>query len=607
MPATGSTGSTTSTPLRVAAYVRYSSRTQRDGYSIEAQRAAIEAEARAWEARDGNTGQGWRITWYEEPERSARAEKLAKRVVFRQMMEAAAAGQIDLVVVHKLDRFARSLAHQLQFINELARHSAGFYSVVEKPDFTSPQGRLIAHMFGALAQFYSDNLGQEVKKGLDERAKAGLAWGPPPFGYRPRTGDDGDLKGPPVPDERDWDGYQEIKRLVLAGYSDSAIARELNADGRWRPNRPSSSPRWKEAERAGTDWRPWTFWAVRKIRTNPFYGAFEPGDDRGAIHVNGERYRGQHVAAATWDEWQTMQTIFHTTHGWYGGGATRTGEAARSGYTEFLGLASCAVCGERLYVIHSYGRTRDADGQRVVYEQLECPAYRWHADCPVAGGRVRARDVTGAWLEWLRARFIFPSDWEARITAEYEARLRSQASQGAPADGDGNSGNGAERQRLTVDLKHWRERRQAAIDARLDGWIEASEARERVAEADRELARIRVALERLDAGGAAGRDDLRALLLTAHQAQGLIEVWPDMTRDERRRAAALMLSPLGLQVRVPPRGRQGAHTPDRLAHVRAVVGPEASLVDLIAGVRLRPDFARLLDMLGADGKERVAQ
>lgn len=596
-----------STTLRVAAYVRYSSRTQRDGYSIEAQKAAIEQEALAWQAR---TGQAWRITWHEEPERTARAEKLAKRVVFRQMLDAAQAGQADLVVVHKLDRFARSLAHQLQFINELARAGTGFYSVVEKPDFTSPQGRLIAHMFGALAQFYSDNLGQEVKKGLYERAKAGLTWGPPPFGYRARTVDDGDPRGPAVPDEQDWEGYQELKRLVLAGYSDSAVARALNADGRWRPNRPSSSPRWKVAERAGTDWRPWTFWAVRKVRTNPFYCAFAPGDDRGTVHVKDERYRGRHVAAATWDDWQTMQTLFHTSHGWYGGGATRTGEAERSGYTEFLGLASCASCGERLYVIHSYGHTRDATGQRAVYERLECPAYRWHGDCPVAGGRVRSRDVTEAWLEWLQGKFAFPSDWEARITAEYEARLR----QSGPVGQDGqtitsNGHDGQERRRVVAELKRWRERRQAAIDARLDGWIEASDARTRVAEAERELARLRAALERLDTGGGDGRDALAALLLTAHQAQGFIAVWPAMTRDERSRAAALMLAPLGLQVRLPPKGRQGAHHPDRLAHLQpsaGSAGPEARLVDLIAGVRLRPDFARLLDLIGG-GKECVAR
>src|SRR6266542_6263083 len=59
----------------------------------------------------------------------------------------------DTLVVWKLDRLGRSLRHLIDTIAELERRDIGFRSVQENIDTTTPGGKLIFHIFGALAEF----------------------------------------------------------------------------------------------------------------------------------------------------------------------------------------------------------------------------------------------------------------------------------------------------------------------------------------------------------------------------------------------------------------------------------------------------------------------
>src|SRR5258708_6636806 len=78
--------------VRVGVYCRYSSHQQDEGYSIEAQHAAYEREAKLHPE--------WVGTFYDEPARSAYAEDTRKRARFRDLLADARAGTLDLVVVH---------------------------------------------------------------------------------------------------------------------------------------------------------------------------------------------------------------------------------------------------------------------------------------------------------------------------------------------------------------------------------------------------------------------------------------------------------------------------------------------------------------------------
>src|SRR5262249_23628187 len=101
---------------------------------------------------------------------------------FKAMLEAAEARQVDAVLVHKLDRFARNLLVLLTSLNRLGRADVSFVSVTEQIDYSTPQGRLFLIMLGALAEWYSNNLSEETGKGKRERTRQGLHNGQVPFG-----------------------------------------------------------------------------------------------------------------------------------------------------------------------------------------------------------------------------------------------------------------------------------------------------------------------------------------------------------------------------------------------------------------------------------------
>ena len=59
----------------------------------------------------------------------------------------------DVLVVWRLDRLGRSLAHLIEIIDGIGKAEAGFASVTEAIDTTTAGGRLVFHMMGALAEF----------------------------------------------------------------------------------------------------------------------------------------------------------------------------------------------------------------------------------------------------------------------------------------------------------------------------------------------------------------------------------------------------------------------------------------------------------------------
>src|SRR5213596_927778 len=62
----------------------------------------------------------------------------------------------DTLVVWKLDRLGRSLRHLVDTITGLAERGVGFRSLQEQVDTTTPGGKLVFHVFAALAEFERD-------------------------------------------------------------------------------------------------------------------------------------------------------------------------------------------------------------------------------------------------------------------------------------------------------------------------------------------------------------------------------------------------------------------------------------------------------------------
>jgi DNA invertase Pin-like site-specific DNA recombinase len=215
---------------RAALYLRVSSEEQIIGYSLPAQERAIAAYC---------AQHGYEIVArYRDEGKSARSDDVAKRPGFRQLITDAEARRFDVVIVHKLDRFARNRRVAFDAFHRLGSAGVGFVSIAENMDYSTPAGQLMLTMLVGLAQFYSDNLSWETKKGKGERKARGLHNGLLPFGT---------TKGPdglPVIDTTAWacdaatrreivpaDGLQLAFELAAAGKSDREIAQTLTEAG----------------------------------------------------------------------------------------------------------------------------------------------------------------------------------------------------------------------------------------------------------------------------------------------------------------------------------------------------------------------------------------
>jgi DNA invertase Pin-like site-specific DNA recombinase len=100
---------------------------------------------------------------------------LTSRPQLDAVLEALAPG--DTLVVWRLDRLGRSLRHLLEVVDDLTRRGVGFRSLAESIDTTTATGRLVLHLFGALAEFERDLMRERTVAGLQAAAARGRRGG----------------------------------------------------------------------------------------------------------------------------------------------------------------------------------------------------------------------------------------------------------------------------------------------------------------------------------------------------------------------------------------------------------------------------------------------
>jgi DNA invertase Pin-like site-specific DNA recombinase len=86
----------------------------------------------------------------------------------------------DVLVVWKLDRLSRSLRDVLTIMERLAEAKAGFRSLTEEIDTTTPAGRMMMQMVGSFAEFERAMLRERTKIGLETARREGRVGGRPP-------------------------------------------------------------------------------------------------------------------------------------------------------------------------------------------------------------------------------------------------------------------------------------------------------------------------------------------------------------------------------------------------------------------------------------------
>lgn len=86
----------------------------------------------------------------------------------------------DTLVIWKLDRLARSLKQLIETVEALAARGIGLRSLTEAIDTTTSGGKLIFHIFGALAEFERGVIRERTRAGLDAARARGRKGGRPP-------------------------------------------------------------------------------------------------------------------------------------------------------------------------------------------------------------------------------------------------------------------------------------------------------------------------------------------------------------------------------------------------------------------------------------------
>ena len=85
----------------------------------------------------------------------------------------------DVLVVYKLDRIGRSLPHLVQVVAELEKREVGFRVLTGEIDTTTASGRLVFHIFAALAEFERELIRERTRAGLSAARARGRRGGRP--------------------------------------------------------------------------------------------------------------------------------------------------------------------------------------------------------------------------------------------------------------------------------------------------------------------------------------------------------------------------------------------------------------------------------------------
>ena len=150
---------------RAALYVRVSTGEQNTGAQERALREYVHRR-------------GWKLQQIYRDQGVSGAS--SSRPALNELMKACRRGSIDVVVVWKFDRFARSLKQLMSGLEMCRALGIDFVSVTEAVDTSLPAGELLFQLIGAVGQFERSLIGERVKSGLaNARAKGKLLGRPP--------------------------------------------------------------------------------------------------------------------------------------------------------------------------------------------------------------------------------------------------------------------------------------------------------------------------------------------------------------------------------------------------------------------------------------------
>lgn len=147
--------------------------------------------------------------------------KNMNRPGIRRVIEAVKAGEVDAVIIHKLDRLTRSVADLDSFIRLLNKKGIALISVKDSIDTKTAGGRMVLNVLASISQWEREAIGERTAEALRHKRDRGeYTGGDVPFGY--------DLDGIHlVENPAEQKAIRLMKDLRGRGYSYRAIARRL--------------------------------------------------------------------------------------------------------------------------------------------------------------------------------------------------------------------------------------------------------------------------------------------------------------------------------------------------------------------------------------------
>jgi DNA invertase Pin-like site-specific DNA recombinase len=211
-----------------------------------------------------------------------------ERPGLRRLLGDIEAGNVDIILLYKIDRLTRSLTDFAKIVEVLDKAGASFVSITQSFNTTTSMGRLTLNMLLSFAQFEREVTGERIRDKIAASKKKGL-WmgGPVPLGYEVR-------ERKLVVNEEEAEQVRHMMRRYLALGSVPALVEELNREGyRTKVQRRTSGP-----HRGGCIFRRGTLY---HLLSNRIY--------RGYIVHKDNAYPGEHEPIVYEELWGAVQTV----------------------------------------------------------------------------------------------------------------------------------------------------------------------------------------------------------------------------------------------------------------------------------------------------------
>lgn len=262
---------------KVAIYIRVSTPEQEiEGFGLDAQRA------RLIEHLENNKNQNyeWKEEWIFT---DVHTGSDLNRKSLNKLREGIKAKRFDAVLIWKIDRLSRNLAHLLVVFEEMEKNEVSFISLHENIDFRGPIGKLMFQVFGAIAQFERELIKGRTQMGKIASAEMGNYTGTNiPYGYSPVENKNGKgRKLEVVKEEARW-VKQMFEWYVYEDMGYGQIAKKLNDHGVLKSKYSKARLRQER----------WTEKVVGNIMQNPLY--------RGEFIANRKDENNQMLPSEKW-------------------------------------------------------------------------------------------------------------------------------------------------------------------------------------------------------------------------------------------------------------------------------------------------------------------